>query len=508
MDKKVVIIGAGPCGLGAAIRLQQLGYRDWILIEKEPSFGGLACSFKDTKGFSWDVGGHVIFSHYKFFNELADAGMIAYANKLLDKSLYKEDITNVANLWCSHKRESWIRYTPDNWIEYPFQNHFFSQNDHQVTKECFEGIQEANRFSEVNRNYKPTNFEDWINRVFGKGLAKHFMYTYNFKVWGYYPSEMNADWVGERVATVDFSRTLDNYINFNRADLPEKINENALWGPNSTFRYPKFGGTGAIWEGVGSLLDSSNVKLNAQVELIDTENKTVVLKNHKTLKYDYLISTLPIDLLLSQYTKPTSKLDVNKITKLGRPIHSSTHVVGLGFNGKSPDHLASKSWMYFPSNRSDFYRSTVLSNYSPYMVSEPGKQWSLMFEICESEHRQVTDEVIERTIVGAVKENLINEEQINEIESKWHLRMEYGYPTPYLKRNQFLNSVEPILKKELNIYSRGRFGGWKYEVSNQDHSLMQGVEAVDNILFGCEEQTYFYPDHVNSRKETTQTFKY
>lgn len=34
------------------------------------------------------------------------------------------------------------------------------------------------------------------------------------------------------------------------------------------------------------------------------------------------------------------------------------------------------------------------------------------------------------------------------------------------------------------IWSRGRFGSYKYEVANQDHSLMLGVEAADNVLFG------------------------
>ena len=41
-----------------------------------------------------------------------------------------------------------------------------------------------------------------------------------------------------------------------------------------------------------------------------------------------------------------------------------------------------------------------------------------------------------------------------------------------------------------SILSRGRFGAWKYEVSNQDHSFMQGVEAADHVLTGSHEPTF------------------
>lgn len=42
----------------------------------------------------------------------------------------------------------------------------------------------------------------------------------------------------------------------------------------------------------------------------------------------------------------------------------------------------------------------------------------------------------------------------------------------------------------------------QYEVANQDHSLMLGVEAVDNILFGSAEMTLNHPNVVNATKNT------
>jgi protoporphyrinogen oxidase len=37
--KRIVIIGGGPSGLGAAYRLHELGYQDWTLYEKSISAG-------------------------------------------------------------------------------------------------------------------------------------------------------------------------------------------------------------------------------------------------------------------------------------------------------------------------------------------------------------------------------------------------------------------------------------------------------------------------------------
>ena len=104
--------------------------------------------------------------------------------------------------------------------------------------------------------------------------------------------------------------------------------------------------------------------------------------------------------------------------------------------------------------------------------------------------------MIDETISGLQSVGLISD--TDEIISNWSTFLPYGYPTPFLGRDELLEDIEPLLQS-MGIYSRGRFGGWKYEVSNQDHSVMQGVEAINHILLGEDETTYFSPKIVNGR---------
>ena len=69
---RILIVGAGPTGIGAAYRLKKLGYTNFRVIEASSIAGGLAASYTDDKGFTWDVGGHVQFSHYDYFDEAMD----------------------------------------------------------------------------------------------------------------------------------------------------------------------------------------------------------------------------------------------------------------------------------------------------------------------------------------------------------------------------------------------------------------------------------------------------
>ena len=118
-----------------------------------------------------------------------------------------------------------------------------------------------------------------------------------------------------------------------------------------------------------------------------------------------------------------------------------------------------------------------------------------MFEVSESPMKPLNnDTVVEDTIRGAVNTRMVRPSE--EIVSIYYRRLEHGYPTPSLDRDAVLQEALPWLKKQ-SIWSRGRFGSYKYEVANQDHSLMIGVEAADNMLFGTKEFTLLYPSLTN-----------
>jgi protoporphyrinogen oxidase len=175
-------------------------------------------------------------------------------------------------------------------------------------------------------------------------------------------------------------------------------------------------------------------------------------------------------------------------------VHSSTHVFGVGLRGERPPEVGRKCWMYFPESNSPYYRVTVFSNYSP--RNAPEGCWSLMAEVAESPVKPVDATAVFDEVIRALREDgLIG--AATEVVSRWHHREEFGYPTPFLGRDEVLAAIQPELEGR-RIFSRGRFGAWKYEVSNQDHSFMQGVELVDRLLGEGDEPTLNRPDYANS----------
>ncbi len=454
-NPRIIIIGAGPCGLGAAWRLRQLGLTNFQIYEQEGSAGGLARSFTDAAGFTWDIGGHVTHSHYPYFDRVL-------------KSVLGND-------FYTHIRQSWV-WIYERLVPYPFQNniHFLPP---QVRAECLAGLRQAT--GDTSR--RPRNFREWIEFSFGKGIARHFLWPYNRKMWAYPPEKMNFAWVGDRVAKVNLAQ-IERHSRENSPDI--------AWGPNATFVFPKSGGTGEIWRRLSRRL-AGQLSLDQGIVNVDPYAKQVLLSDGSRKNYDLLLSTMPLDLLLRRLEGVHIKYAKDALN------HSAVALVGLGIKGESAPHLRRTSWIYYPQADIAFYRATVLSNYS--RANAPRGHWSLLLETSAPAGKRTSLGEITRAVVsGARAAKLLS--PTDQIVSRWAYRVEYGYPTPTLGRDRFLAKVLPALEK-FAIYSRGRFGAWKYEVSNQDHTFMQGVEWVNRMLLGEKEITFNNPHQVNASKK-------
>lgn len=455
--QSLVILGAGPTGLGAARRLVEIGDVDFQVFDENAQAGGLASSFVDECGFTWDIGGHVQFSHYRYFDDLM--------------------IELLGDEWLEHVRESWV-WMNDRFIPYPLQNniHLLPRKDFE---QCLQGIVAALK----NGTAPLQNFRDWIEASFGSGIAEVFMLPYNFKVWAHHAEDMSYQWVGERVATINLMRIVSNAIDGT---------EDKSWGPNNRFRFPLRGGTGQIWRTLASRLPEGVFHPRQRCVRIETANKIVYFEDGSRERYDKLISTIPLDALISL-------ADIDSLKSIASELRYSTvHVVGIGLKGTPPAHLRTKCWMYFPESDCPFYRATVFSNYSPNNVPDISQYWSLMVEVSESPYKEVNRAgLVDSVITGLLNTKLISSK--NQVASVWTKTACHGYPIPFLDRDRIVESILSALE-DADIYSRGRFGGWKYEVSNQDHSLMQGVELVNRMAFDTPEVTYWHPNVANGMR--------
>ncbi|MCZ7630978.1 MAG: NAD(P)-binding protein [Microthrixaceae bacterium] len=200
----MAVIGAGPCGLGCLRELDRLGMHDVVVLEAASGPGGLASSVTDEQGFTWDRGGHVVFSHHGEFDRLL-------TDVLGDEVLH-------------HDRSSWV-LADGSWVPYPFQNNLH-RLEPDTALECLVGLIEAEGAT------AHADFESWIRATFGPGVARHFMIPYNEKVWATAPSTMGSGWIAERVSTTDWRKVLASALS-GTDDLG--------WGPNNRFAFPRRG---------------------------------------------------------------------------------------------------------------------------------------------------------------------------------------------------------------------------------------------------------------------------
>lgn len=409
--KRIIILGAGLAGLSAAWHLQRK-HIDCQIFEKESEVGGL-CRSKNVDGFTFDSDAHLLhFRHRYTFN--------------LIKGLLGSNL-------CEHQRSAWI-YTNDRYIRYPFQVNLYGL-PLPVIKECLLGFIHASE----NKPHNCSDFLSWINQVFGKGIASHFMVPYNSKFWTFPPQELTCEWLDGFIPVPSLNQIMNGTLGESQRQF----------GYNARFWYPKKGGISQL-----SLAFSSQIKniyTDSAVIGIDPHRKEIKLASGNKEKFDCLISTLPLPILPGLIKGfPWEILCLFKKLKW-----NSIFNLNLGVD-KVDDSL--RHWIYFPQEEVCFFRIGFPHNFSSSLV--PKGKSSIYVEVSYSENRPIDKNKIILRILKDLKkigilspEDKILAEDINDIQ--------YGYP---IYDKNYRLARDRILKYLLgkNIISYGRYGSWRY----------------------------------------------
>jgi UDP-galactopyranose mutase len=367
----VLILGAGPTGLSAAYHLGP----EALLVERNDRVGGW-CRSMEIDGFTFDHAGHILFSD--------DPYVLDLYRLLLGDNLHWQD------------REAWI-FSKGVYTRYPFQGSLYGLPP-QVIAECVVGAIEA-RFGRIRKAPRveipmvqggdaravedlrrvlaevgtfrdgvhcdprrladccgdgvlqdadgkdawredalrraPRNFEEFIYRVWGRGIAEHFAIPYNRKLWAVPLTEMETSWLGGRVPLPDLEEIIDGALR----PVPRPQ------GPNARFGYPLRGGFQALMDAFLPHL-RCELRLGARAVEVMPEERAAVLEDGTRIGYEQLVSTIPLPALVD-LIGDRAPFFVRQAAAELRSI--SVRCVNLGIGREK---VTDKHWIYYPRTRS------------------------------------------------------------------------------------------------------------------------------------------------------------
>ena len=162
-------------------------------------------------------------------------------------------------------------------------------------------------------------------------------------------------------------------------------------------------------------------------------------------------------------------------------------VVGVGCERALADD---RSWLYFADPAVPFYRVTNFAKYAAANVpgGDTTRYSSYMTETAYSSTGRATATSSRQDVVDALVATGLIDADVP-IASLHTIDVEYAYPIPTLERDAALAVVQPWLM-ERDIYSRGRFGSWRYEIGNMDHAAKMGIDVARLLVEGRPEELW------------------
>ena len=329
---------------------------------------------------------------------------------------------------------------------------------------CGDGILEAETSTEFNGHQagetsEPRNFEEFIYKIWGRGIAKHFAIPYNEKLWAVPLTEMETSWLGGRVPMPD----IEEMIRYALTPAAKPM------GPNARFGYPLRGGFQALMDGFLPFV-KDQLRLNSAVLEISPSQRLITLKTGEQISFDHLISTMPLPLLIRAMGEEAPR-HVRRAAAGLR--HVSVRCVNLGIGREK---INSMHWIYFPED-TVFHRIFVQGNASPH-CNPPGG-FGITCEITYSPTKPLPcdgEELIQRCIDDCKRIGFIREDDPIWVANQVDMPMAYVVYDHARPKN--VQIIRDWLAKH-DITLAGRYSEWEY--FNSDHAFMTGKHAAEAV---------------------------
>lgn len=447
---KIAVIGAGPAGLACAYQLAKAGVKTDV-FEAGGAVGGLARSFSLWNQ-TVDLGPHRFFSKDPRVNKLwlevvgRDYSMVDRLTRILYKGkLYQyplKPIDVVRKLGALETSRSLLSYIHE-----------------KIIPETPSGGEET--------------FESWVVRRFGRRLYEIFFKTYSEKLWGIPCSELDADFAVQRI------KKFNLYEALKAAFSTDKIGRHKTLVDR--FAYPAEG-TGMVYERMGSYVSENggNIHLNTPVGRVINAGREVTgieLKDGRAAAYDHIVSTMPLTLLVLGLEGAGE--DVIASAKSLR--FRNTILVYLNVQD---ENLFPDNWVYIHSPQLRVGRITNFRNWSPRLYSgEKSSILALEYWCDEADEfwSREDDVLIELGKKELEDAGLARPEAVTD---GYVCRINKCYPVYRAGYRKHLKPIEEYLGGIKGLTVIGRYGSFKY--NNQDHSILMGILAAENIVNGAE----------------------
>lgn len=428
--KHITIVGAGLTGLSAAYHLRT----SYDVFEQESEVGGL-CRTMRKDGFLFDYTGHLLHLRQEYTRQLVQQLLPGH---------YQQ-----------HARRAVI-YVQGRYVPYPFQVNLQSLPP-DVIKECLMGFMQTLL---PGQPAEPVHtFRDWALHTFGAGIAKYFMFPYNQKLWKIGLEELSADWVAWSIPKPTLEEILNGTFGI----------QNRAFGYNPTFLYPISGGAEHLPRALLRHLQADQIHYAQKIVTIDPTEHTISFADHATVRYDTLISTLPLKQLVAMLRDAPPE-----VVRAGEQLrYISVYNINIGLNNP---HVSNAHWMYFPEPEFVFYRVGFPTNFSNNVA--PDGCSSMYVEVSAFPDEIIPDALLQQRVYEGLQRCGLLQDS-DDILVCDITRINCAYVLYDLHRTQALNTILPYLQQH-QIYSTGRYGAWEY--SAMEDAILAGKRVAEQVM--------------------------